>query len=489
MSALAVVDHPNGPEFKAQDLPSDFDAEEALIGIALSDAGAFDALGGIIKADHFHDIALRGVFEAWTVIRKRDGLATQSDVLNLLMDSSAVQQRANGAVYLAEVFSRSPPGCDAPEWAHKVIDAHMRRQLVKTGRELAAKASRPGAQTALDQAREVERVLSEITAGAVAKSAWRPAAGIVGQAVRDARARNGRIDLPTGLADLDRATGGFRRGEMAVIAARPSMGKSTALLALAKALASQRKGVAFFSMEMPEVALGLRMACDLAYSPTAPIFSGKSTCPSYFDADRGILDAHQWAELEDAEEVIAGWPLEFDCTPGQTVAQMEVKARRLFRDWQARGIEPGAVMVDHLTIARADQDRRGNKVAEVGDISRGLAELAKRLDVPAIVACQLSRDVEKRDGKDRRPTLSDLRWSGEIEQDARQVIFLYRPEYYLRRPEDKTDIEAELSWRDKLDKVRHKLFWLVEKNNNGPTGEVETHCNIACSAIRDRLGQ
>jgi replicative DNA helicase len=167
---------------------------------------------------------------------------------------------------------------------------------------------------------------------------------------------------------------------------------------------------------------------------------------------------------------------------------MESCARRAIRDWDRKGITPGAIIVDHLTIARADQDRKGNKVAEVGDISRSLAEMAKRLDVPVVALCQLSRQVEARTNADKRPSLSDLRWSGEIEQDARLVMFLYRPEYYCRRPEDESDHEAMMEWKTKLDKVRRRLWWLVEKNNNGPTGEVETHCDIACSAIRDRRG-
>jgi replicative DNA helicase len=144
------------------------------------------------------------------------------------------------------------------------------------------------------------------------------------------------------------------------------------------------------------------------------------------------------------------------------------------------------VIVDHLTIAKADQDRKGNKVAEVGDISRGLAEMAKTLDVPVIALCQLSRDVEKRE-KDKRPTLADLRWSGEIEQDARVVTFLYRPEYYVRPPEENT-IEARAEYQERLQPVKNKLFWLIEKNNNGPTKQVETYCDIACSAIRNKLG-
>lgn len=261
---------------------------------------------------------------------------------------------------------------------------------------------------------------------------------------------------------------------------------SSAGLAVARSLASRGKGVAFFSMEMPDTPLGLRMACDEAFDRHSPVYCGRSRNPTYFAAERHELDADQWRDLEAAAGRIAGWPLMFDTRPGLTPSVMESAARKAFRDWERQGVEPGAVIVDHLTIARSETDRKGNKVAEVGDVSRALAEMAKRLNVPVVALCQLSRQVEARGNTDRRPELADLRWSGEIEQDARQVIFLYRPEYYVKPPENEADFEAMAEYRAELDKVRNKLFWLVRKNNNGPVCQVETFCDIACSAIRDR---
>ncbi len=130
-----------------------------------------------------------------------------------------------------------------------------------------------------------------------------------------------------------------------------------------------------------------------------------------------------------------------------------------------------------------------NKVAEIGEISGALREMAKALDVPVVALCQLSRDVEKRDGKDKRPGLSDLRWAGELEQDAHVVMFLYRPEYYLKAPEPTGDEIADNTaygrYLNRLNEVKNKLFWIVAKNRQGPTAEAETFCRIDCSAIRD----
>jgi replicative DNA helicase len=150
------------------------------------------------------------------------------------------------------------------------------------------------------------------------------------------------------------------------------------------------------------------------------------------------------------------------------------------------GIPAGPVIIDHLGIIRPEKERQGSKHAEIADISRGLAEMAKRLDVPVIALCQLNRGVEGRE--DKRPILADLRQAGELEEDSRLVIFMFRPEYYFRPPQDPgaETHEQRVERETKLARNRNKLFWLIEKNNNGPLGHVETFCDVACSVVRDR---
>lgn len=463
--------------------PANLEAEQAIIGAVFMDNGCLpDDLRAGDFAEPFHQRLWAAIVE--TV---RAGRLADPTLLAGRFTTDPAFKDFGGLAYLADLMDKAPPSSTALEYSRAIQDGALRRGLIATAaiiRDAAADPDKPAEIHVID----AERALSDLASSGPASSAWNRAATVVGDAVRQAQERKGRIELPTGLAELDAMTGGLRRGEMQIIAGRPAMGKSSAGLSLARSLASQGKGVAFFSMEMPKVALGLRMACDMAFDPEAHVYSGQSENPTYFDADRGKLQRHQWEALERAEDQMAGWPLLFDTRPGLTTSTMEASARRAIRDWNRQGIDAGAIIVDHLTIAKADNDRKGNKVAEVGDISRGLAEMAKRLDVPVVALCQLSRQVEARTNADKRPGLSDLRWSGEIEQDARLVMFLYRPEYYCRRPEDDSDMEAMDEWRAKLDKVRRKLWWLVEKNNNGPTGEVETLCDIACSAIRDRRG-
>ena len=464
-------------------LPSNLEAEQALIGAVLLDN---DCLPDDVRPGDFSEPFHQRL---WTAMVEtiRAGRLVDPVIMSDRFRADQAFADFKGVAYLAELMDKAPQPRTAPEYGRSIQDIALRRGLINAAAVIRDAASDPDKPAEIHVI-EAEKALADLASTGPASSAWSRASSIVGDAVRQAQVRKGAIELPTGLTELDAMTGGLRRGEMQIIAGRPAMGKSSAGLSLARSLAANGKGVAFFSMEMPKVALGLRMACDMAFNPDANYFSGQSENPTYFDADRGKLQRHQWQALERAEDQMAGWPLLFDTRPGLTTSSMEASARRAIRDWSRQGIDAGAIIVDHLTIAKADNDRKGNKVAEVGDISRGLAEMAKRLDVPVVALCQLSRQVEARTNVDKRPGLSDLRWSGEIEQDARLVMFLYRPEYYCRRPEDDSDMEAMSEWRAKLDKVRRKLWWLVEKNNNGPTGEVETFCDIACSAIRDRRG-
>lgn len=458
------------------------EAEQAVIGAVLSENAAWPEG---LTPEHFQE----GVYAtAWKIIGEwiaKNRLAEPIALKEALQHHPAFEE-IGGIRHLAELVIKAPPSTMAQHFADIVIDAALRRRLVETANAMGyalRKTSEPGVQILA----ETEKSLAELAHHGGAQMHWQSAGAVTASALTEARAQKGMVGISTGLADIDDATGGLRRGELVVVAARPGMGKSSAGLQLCKAAARRGAGAIFFSMEMALFNLGLRMACDVAHDPMATLYSGQSVNPRYFDASRGRLTEEQWWRLDEAKAQIEPWPLLIDDRAGLRPSEMLSAARRQFRAWERAGIQPGVVVIDHLTIARPDQDRRGNKVAEVGDISRSLAEMAKSLDVSVVALCQLSRDVEKR-GTDKRPVMSDLRWAGEIEQDARVAAFLYRPEYYVRKPEDPADFEAEATWRADLDKVRNKLFWLIEKNNNGPTAQIETYCDIACSAIRDKLG-
>ena len=313
--------------------------------------------------------------------------------------------------------------------------------------------------------------------------AWTGAGEAVREAIAQAMTRTGIIDYPTGIASLDSFTGGLHAGEVTILAARPGMGKSVGALTVARANAMRGLGVAVFSLEMTKDALSLRMACDVAYSRGEIVFNGASANPTFDKAMKGELEGSQWRRLRDANEDIDRWPLLIDDRAGLTMAQIEGAARRAIRKWQRAGIKPGPVIIDHLGKVRPSNDRRGNKHAEVADVSNDCQAMAKRLGVPVLALVQLNRAVENREGHE--PQLSDLRQAGELEEDARQVMFLYRPEYYLREPAKDETFEERAARLDKLQDCKNQCFWLVEKNSHGPRGQVKAFSEIACSAFRD----
>lgn len=463
----------------------DTDAELSVLGCALADNEAIHLVGQL-EPRHFYDPVCARI---WAAIQECATKAVKADPLTI-SDKLGVDpgfDDLGGRRFLLEIWDKAPPASSAASHAAIIIDRSLRRDLVRTAEET-ARAARLVGGSATEQLAAAEHGLSELAHHNGAPSAWKTAGQITAEAISTARTQKGLVGISTGLNDLDAAMGGLRKGQLIIIAGRPAMGKSTAALQITKAVSRKGRGVAFFSLEMPEFDLGLRLACDVAHDPRAIRYNGLSDNPTYFDAARGRLTDQQWNRLDQARDEIGDWPLLIDVRPRQSVPEMLGAARRQIRTWERRGVEPGCIVVDHLTIARPANERGGNKVAEIGDISGALAEMAKVLDLPVVALCQLSRDIEK-GGRDKRPTLADLRWSGEIEQDARVVTFLYRPEYYIRPPEDQSDFEAVSEHREKLDKARHKLFWLIEKNNNGPVGQVETYCDIASSAIRDRLGE
>jgi replicative DNA helicase len=241
---------------------------------------------------------------------------------------------------------------------------------------------------------------------------------------------------PTGFNDLDSLTGGLQPGNLIVMAARPSMGKSSLVANIAEnASVDHGKGVALFSLEMSETELAQRFIASQAK------LNGD-------DLRKGRVKADRWPKVLKATEKLAAAPLYIDDTSDLGVLELRAKARRLHSRH-----ELGLIIVDYLQLMRPE-DTQENRVVQIGQMSRGLKILARELNVPVIAVSQLSRAVEAR--PDKRPLLSDLRESGNLEQDADVVVFIYRDEYYNKENSEYPG-EAEL---------------IVSKHRNGPVGNV-----------------
>lgn len=469
-------------------LPHNLDAEQGVLGVILSDPEAFFRIEGVLRPESFYE-AFHGDLYGLVTDQIKRGRTPSLATIRPRLERQPAFHDLGGPGYLGDLIDKAPPSIGISDLARAVADAAIRRDIIRQAADMAAKARDLGSdRDGLEQLADAERALADLSVNGPAKDEWRTAGAVITTALTEARTRAGRIDFSSGLASVDEVLGGFNAGEVAIIAGRPGMAKSTVGACIAKANARAGNGTVFFSMEMGAVPLGLRLACDLAYDMGAVRYSldPSSGNPTFDAARKGRLSPQQAAGLEEAQAQAQDWPLLFDTRPGLTVAAMEAAVRRAHRRWARQGIAPGPVIVDHVGIIRPDKDRKGSRHAEVADVSRDLAVMAKRLDVPVVALCQLNRGVEGRD--DKRPGLSDLRQAGELEEDARQVVMLYRPEYYLRPPEDADaeSYEEKVERETKLQRVRGKLFWIIAKNSNGPAGvQVETFCDVACSAVRD----
>lgn len=287
----------------------------------------------------------------------------------------------------------------------------------------------------------------------------------------------GKTFAATGLADLSRAIGGWRRGKLYVVAGRPGMGKSTFTLSAMLKTARKGHGVMFFALEMGRQELSEMALCDLAWSPHKRV--------EYKDVTEDAVMRDGFAAKFDAIHQVA--PL-FNSLPffiadrgGLTIAEIRSQAQQYAQRLAAEGRRLDVVCVDHLGLVKASAAYRGNKVAETEEISGALKELAKELDCAVVALAQLSRQVEGRD--DKRPNLADLRWSGGIEQDADVVMFVYREAYYLKKREDEPD--KEIKRQERLSKCENKIEVLIEKQRGGPTMGLEFFCDIGCAVVRD----
>ncbi|MGD8361751.1 MAG: replicative DNA helicase, partial [Gemmatimonadota bacterium] len=257
------------------------------------------------------------------------------------------------------------------------------------------------------------------------------------------QSKTGITGVPAGFPDLDRMTTGFQRGDLCIVAARPSMGKTSWVLNVAQNAAIEHEvPVAIFSLEMSKEQLVQRFLCAEGRVDSQRL-------------RRGQLSADEYQRLAAAAGHLNTASIWIDDSPGNTVLEMRAKARRLMAESRF-----GLLVIDYMQLMSSHRSSE-SRTQEVSEISRGLKALARELEIPVIALSQLSRAPEQR--TDRRPQLSDLRESGSIEQDADLVMFLYRPEYYFG-PIDKDGTSVE-----------GKAELIIGKQRNGPTGTVELY--------------
>ncbi len=426
--------------------PHDIMAEEAVIGSLLIDGAAiYQITTPLDESSHFYSEQGRWIYGACLSLYQRNEAINQITVAQEL-DRQGKLEGCGGAAYLSHLISICPTSLDIEHYAQIVYRLSMMRRLISAADQIAAigyKAD-PDVDTSLGEA---ENVLFRLSHGQSQRDFIHIRQVLDSYFETTAPESEDNLQKPlshvlSGFTGLDELLGGFQRSDLIIIAGRPSMGKTSLALNIARNAAVEQKAcVALFSLEMAREPLVLRL------------LSGEAN----IDSRRVRLGLHSEAEekrIMDATGILSEAPIYIDDSPRLRVAEMRSKARRLY---YKSGIN--LIIIDHLGLMDGQMKDR---VQEISYISRSLKAIARELDVPVLAVSQLSRAVEWR--ASHTPQLSDLRDSGSIEQDADMVVFIYRDEYYSTEEEWKREHPDE--------KYPPPAEIIIAKHRNGPTGRI-----------------
>jgi replicative DNA helicase len=423
--------------------PHSVEAEQSVLGGLLLDNLAWDRAGDLLTDGDFYRHEHRLIYAA---IGALVGAGKPADVITVFEHLQALGKAADcgGLAYLNALAQSVPSAANMRRYAEIVRERSILRKLIAASDEIATSAFNPQGRavtTVLDEAES--RILQIGEEGSRQRQGFQSIDKLVVQLIDRVQELhdNGAEEVTgvrSGFYELDRMTAGFQKGDLVVLAARPSMGKTAFALNIAEHVAVQEGlPVLVFSMEMGAAQLALRLVGSLGRINQQNLRTGR-------------LDSGEWERLTDAVERLGQVQLLIDETPGLTSSELRARARRMARQFGTLGL----IVIDYLQLMSGSSGSDENRATELGEISRGLKGLAKELQCPVIALSQLNRSVESRN--DKRPMMSDLRESGAIEQDADVIMFIYRDDYYNK--DSKEPGVSEI---------------IIAKQRNGPVGTVK----------------
>jgi replicative DNA helicase len=423
--------------------PHSLEAEASVLGGLLLDNSAWDRVGDLLSDSDFYRYEHRLVFTAVSTLVNANRAA---DVITVFenLQSLGKAEEIGGLAYLNSLAQYVPSSANIRRYAEIVRERAILRKLVSVSDEIATTALNTNGRpvpTILDEAEQ--KIFNIGEEGSRMRQGFQSMGNLVVELLdrveEMSQNPNDITGVPTGFFDLDRMTSGMQAGDLIVLAARPSMGKTALAINIAENVAlKEGLPVAVFSMEMGASQLAIRIVGSIGRIDQGRLRTGK-------------LQDEEWPRLAEAVERLRTVSLSIDETPGLTPSELRASARRLARNCGKLGL----VVVDYLQLMSGSSGGDGdNRATELGEISRGLKMLAKELQCPVIALSQLNRGVEQR--TDKRPMMSDLRESGAIEQDADVIMFIYRDDYYNK--DSKEPGVAEI---------------IIGKQRNGPTGTVK----------------
>ncbi|MBP6220619.1 MAG: replicative DNA helicase [Limnohabitans sp.] len=422
--------------------PHSIEAESSVLGGLLLDNAAWDRVGDLLVDSDFYRHEHKLIYAAIGALINASKPADVITVSEHLQNQGKTAEMG-GLAYLNSLAQYVPSASNIRRYAEIVRERSILRKLVTASDEIATNAFNP-------QGKAIDRILDEAEQkifnigeeGSRMKQGFQSMDTLVVELLDRVQEMadnpNDITGVPTGFYDLDRMTSGLQPGDMVVLAARPSMGKTAFAINIAEHVAlNEGLPVAVFSMEMGASQLAVRVVGSIGRIDQGHLRTGK-------------LSDEEWPRLTEAIEKLRTVSLHIDETPGLTPSELRANARRLARQCGKLGL----IVVDYLQLMSGSGGSGGdNRATELGEISRGLKMLAKELQCPVIALSQLNRSVEQR--TDKRPMMSDLRESGAIEQDADIIMFIYRDDYYNKDSKDPGVAEI-----------------IIGKQRNGPTGTV-----------------
>ncbi|MBS0351088.1 MAG: replicative DNA helicase [Proteobacteria bacterium] len=418
--------------------PHSLEAEQAVLGSLLIDHKAWDRMSDQLIAEDFYRNDHRLIYLAMCHLAERNmpfDVLTVSEILKTRQQLEMVA----GEGYLFELAKNTPTAANIQAYANIVRERAILRQLITIGTDLAEQAysatgeeSRELLDVAQQQVFHVASQHSRESGPIDINTVLARTTGKIDDLFRRGDALTG---VSSGFTDFDKMTSGLQKGELIIVAGRPSMGKTSFAMNIAENVAIKtKKTVVIYSMEMPAESLAMRMLSSLSRVDLSKVLTGK-------------LSDLDWPRITMAVSLLAETRMFIDDSAGLTPSEVRSRTRRIARENNGVGL----IVVDYLQLMHVPGFRE-NRVLELSEISRSLKTLARELDAPVIALSQLNRSLEQR--TDKRPVMSDIRESGAIEQDADLIAFIYRDEVYNKETADKNVAEI-----------------LIRKQRNGPTGD------------------
>ncbi|MEO0994197.1 MAG: replicative DNA helicase [Pseudomonadota bacterium] len=473
------------PEGMAQ--PHNIEAEQAVLGALLINNEAYDRIGGVLEPHHFYDPVHGRIYETAARRIQKNALASPVTLKPFFAEDEGLKE-LGGPAYLARLAEAVVSIVAVRDYAQVVRDLALRRDLIRIGEEIQSRAGTFDTEMEPpEQISEAEQSLYTLAERGKYEGGFVSFARAIEEAARMAEAAHkrtgGLAGISTGLEEMDDKLWGLRKSDLLIIAARPSMGKTSLATNIAFNIAKKHRRqqgpdgvdelvaggrVGFFSLEMSSEQLANRILISEAQ------LSAKALA-------QGNLSQDEFLRYLEVARLLESIPLYIDDTPALAISTLAARARRLKR---THGLD--VLMVDYLQLVRGTGGGRdNNRVQEVSEITQGLKAIAKELDIPVIALSQLSRQVESRE--DKRPQLSDLRESGSIEQDADVVMFVFREEYYKERekptepseempPEMRASAQEKLDkWMDEMNALKGRAEIIIGKQRHGPICTVDLH--------------